>query len=256
MLFKGIEVAPVYTKTGEVTKYVVSKDGRVFNTISGLELKRKIDTKGYYKVTISHGKLVKDERVHVLVAKAFVKNPNPEKFHIVNHLDGNKLNPVYTNLEWTDHHGNMKHAVDHNLINPARGEKSGRAILTDKQVHEICSLMEKGDMTQREISKLYNVPEYIIHEIKLGHNWKHISRFYMIENCKVTAQPLTKSVVIAICEEIMKNEKTIAEIADQFQVKYGRVLEILNGRNFKDITSKYDFSAYKMRRVMHKTVRG
>ena len=78
----------------------------------------------------------------------------------------------------------------------------------------------------------------------------------MIENCKVAAQPLTRSEVIAICEEITKNEKTISEIADQFQVKYGRVLEILNRRNFKDITNKYDFSAYKMRRAMHKTVRG
>jgi hypothetical protein len=46
--------------------------------------------------------------VHILVAKAFVPNPNnlPE----VNHVDGNKLDPYHKNLEWTTRQGNEEHA--------------------------------------------------------------------------------------------------------------------------------------------------
>ena len=39
-------------------------------------------------------------RVHRLVAKAFISNPN--NLPIINHKDENPLNNVYTNLEWCD----------------------------------------------------------------------------------------------------------------------------------------------------------
>lgn len=53
--------------------------------------------------------------VHKLVALTWVKNPDPVKFNIVNHLDGNPLNNHYTNLEWTDTAGNNLHAVNNGL---------------------------------------------------------------------------------------------------------------------------------------------
>ncbi len=243
MVFDGLEVAPVYYR-GLKTKYVVSKDGRVFNAVYDREIKRKIDTKGYYKVSISLGSYVKDARVHVLVAQAFVPNPDPERFRIVNHLDGNKLNPVYTNLEWTDHSGNVRHALRTGLTPIIKGEDRVNAQLTNEQVHRICQIMEDGTSTQREIARMFNVEEYIIHEIKLGHNWKWISCNYNIENCKVDNRPLNKETVINICKDLEANELNVHEIADKYNIKYGRVLEILNGRNFKKITSKFDFSNF------------
>lgn len=56
------------------------------------------------------------KRVHILVATYFVDNPNPQKYKIVNHKDGNKSNNIYTNLEWCDTSYNTKHAYDNNLI--------------------------------------------------------------------------------------------------------------------------------------------
>lgn len=47
--------------------------------------------------------------VNRLVALYFVKNLN-KKFNIVNHIDENKLNNYYKNLEWTDIKGNTNHS--------------------------------------------------------------------------------------------------------------------------------------------------
>ena len=67
---------------------------------------------GYNVAALTHTtNKVLSLRVHRLVAYLFVPNPNPEKFDIVNHLDKNRTNNHYKNLEWTDISGNTRHAI-------------------------------------------------------------------------------------------------------------------------------------------------
>ena len=232
---------------GEETKYSINPYGVILNTFTNRKLKWKVDSKGYYVVTLSHNGIPHDKRVHVLVATAFVKNLDPLKFTIVNHLNGNKQDPSYTNLEWTNYSGNVKHAIATGLLKPAYGERSGRARLTNSQVHEICKIMEEGTMTQREIAKKYNVDESVIHEIRLGNNWRHISHRYNINNCKLAVSTINESTVRSICSEIEKDNLTIKEIASKCDVSYVIVLGILDGRNYKSISSEYDLSHYTHR---------
>ena len=43
-----------------------------------------------------------DKSIHRLVAEAFVKNPRPDIFDIVDHINCDKSNNHYTNLRWVD----------------------------------------------------------------------------------------------------------------------------------------------------------
>ncbi|MCC0783514.1 HNH endonuclease [Clostridioides sp. ES-S-0108-01] len=58
------------------------------------------------------------------VAQYYVDNLNPREFDIVNHIDGNKLNDNYTNLEWCNISINTQHAYDTGLIKDRGGWKN------------------------------------------------------------------------------------------------------------------------------------
>lgn len=57
-----------------------------------------LDTKGYVMVTLKKDGKTSRYRIHRLVAKAFI--PNPNNLPQVNHKDENKENNCMSNLEW------------------------------------------------------------------------------------------------------------------------------------------------------------
>ena len=54
----------------------------------------------YTNVRFSDGKM-RQRRVHVLLVKAFLFNPDPKNLKIVGHKDNNKHNNNLSNLYWT-----------------------------------------------------------------------------------------------------------------------------------------------------------
>ena len=88
--------------------YQISTWGRVFNSESGKFLIPEVHDKGYLRVDLydKYGKR-QHAKVHRLVADAFV--PNVFNKPQVNHIDGNKQNNSFTNLEWvTDEENKAK----------------------------------------------------------------------------------------------------------------------------------------------------
>lgn len=89
---KGYEMVKDY--------YMICSDGRCINADRLSYLKIKISGKSrypYYGLMMNNGKK-KNINIHVLLAKAFIKNPN--NLPVVRHLDDNKLNWNLSNLAW------------------------------------------------------------------------------------------------------------------------------------------------------------
>ena len=110
--------------------YQVSNQGRIWSVRKQRYLSQNRKTgsnEGYMEVVLiaKNGKK-KYERVHRLVALAFLDNPN--SFPVVNHLNGIKDDNRVENLEWTTVRGNTKHAVDNDL----GGFKQHLKEMTDK----------------------------------------------------------------------------------------------------------------------------
>jgi len=85
--------------------YDVGSFGRIRNKKTGRILKAS-NKGGYYSVGLSNKK-INTYQVHILVAKAFI--PNPENKYTVNHKDKNGLNNNVNNLEWMTISENNKH---------------------------------------------------------------------------------------------------------------------------------------------------
>lgn len=77
-------------------------------TKPGRILKQGNNGHGYYNVSLhKEGVIAKHVYVHILVAKAFLENPNHYKE--VNHKDFNKANNAVENLEWVSREQNHAH---------------------------------------------------------------------------------------------------------------------------------------------------
>lgn len=98
--------------------YQISNMGKVkslsrkMNKYTTRLLKLTKDKKGYTICSL-YNKGLKTHKVHRLVAKAFI--PNPNNYPMINHIDGNKQNNNLNNLEWCDNSYNQLHAIRNGL---------------------------------------------------------------------------------------------------------------------------------------------
>lgn len=82
--------------------YMINNKGVVIriyhNNTKWKEVKSNIDNKGYCVVVLRKNNKSFYIKVHRLVGKLFV--PNPNNYNIINHIDEDKTNNICTNLEW------------------------------------------------------------------------------------------------------------------------------------------------------------
>ncbi len=88
-------------------KVQVSECGSVRNAVSMREYTQFVSWCGYPRVHIHFGDTDRSIAVHRLVAEAFL--PNPNNLEQVNHIDGDKTNNFFGNLEWCSPSQNARH---------------------------------------------------------------------------------------------------------------------------------------------------
>ena len=161
--------------------YAINKYGAILNIKRNRILYPHSDKNGYLHLMLctndvlpngSHKRV--DFRVASLVAKMYIGlPPDNMKDPTVDHIDNNKKNNFYLNLRWLERGENSSFRN-----NTGKGESNHEAKLTELQVHDICSLLEKGNLSLQEIATLHGVHKSTISNIKRGANWKHISKEY------------------------------------------------------------------------------
>jgi hypothetical protein len=147
--------------------YMISNLGNLKSKITDKILKQQVNN-NYLAVSFGNTKTKKKTyRVHRLVAKYFI--PNPNNLGVVNHIDGNKKNNRWDNLEWNTQTQNVYHAVDNGLWNSQKGSKSGKSKLTEEQVIEIKKRLFNENYSV--IAKDYKVSSTTIYSIWKGISW-------------------------------------------------------------------------------------
>ena len=114
----------------KIVKYNYS--GRIVKkerTTKSKRMKPYQDKYGYLEIQLNNGSHTRHCKIHHLVYLVFIKNIvniddikigydfNSKTFVQINHIDGNKQNNHYTNLELISLQDNIKHAVEHKLHN-------------------------------------------------------------------------------------------------------------------------------------------
>lgn len=122
---------------------------------------------GYLFIGLRNGSGKKFFHIHRLVAECFVENKYNKKY--VNHIDGNKKNNTFENLEWCTAKENSFHARSIGLTNDY-GTKSKNSKLTKEQVSEIRNILSqitKEKKSDSFIASKYNVCAETIRRIRL-----------------------------------------------------------------------------------------
>jgi len=175
-IFVKKNMGEIWKKHEDFDDYEFSNHGRFRKADSKIILKNTVDDKstktkkgGYIITFIKNTKLGvrKRVRIHRIVAKLFVHNPNPLENTVVNHIDGNKTNNHYSNLEWTTVLVNNKHAIENKLSSIIQK-------LTEDNVKEMRELFLNNFYSIKELSIKYCVYPSTIRQAIKYETWKYV----------------------------------------------------------------------------------
>ena len=152
-------------------KYSIDVYGNVYNDKNKL-LTHTPDKRGYSTVSLIDNYGIRRTKViHRLVAKLFI--PNYDNKPQVNHLDGNKINNDWNNLEWVTNLENSKHARENGLM--------PHNLLSEQDAHLICNLLNKVKHQQKSnLLLIFHILLFIkLDVVKIGHIFLKIIIFHL-----------------------------------------------------------------------------
>ena len=175
------------------TGYGCDLDGTTYSTKG----KRKVilHHTGYQVITMYVNKKAKQLRVHRFIYECVTGKSIPKNM-VINHIDGDKTNNSFNNLELVTHSENTRHALQTGLMKPCVGEMNGNASIDAETVRSIIRDCTRG-LSNKEIGIKCNLDPKHISLIRQKKRWKFIFdeqefQTYVIQNSSKTQKLSTK----------------------------------------------------------------
>jgi hypothetical protein len=144
-----------YSTIPEFPAYEISTDGHVRRKDSHRTVKAHKAKNGYYYLQLfTGGGKFKTKKIHILLLETF-EGPRPSPKHVAHHIDEDKDNNTYFNLEWKL---GTKHLQDHNRH---------RRKLNSREIKEI----RESNASLTSLAERYNVDRKTIWSIKKGNHY-------------------------------------------------------------------------------------
>lgn len=243
-------------------RYFISQKGDVYDSLNERFITLAKDKDGYFLCKLNN----KTYRINRLVAWEYCFK-NRDLSLVVDHVDGNKQNNWYWNLEWVTVKENTRRAELLGLRN-VRGENSSTNIYSEQFVHDICNLLIKGktnieifksitgkdraDLSIAKDKSLY----MLIYRLRNKEIWPDVTSQYP-DFPKLKSDKLFKPIdgnnrfsesnIHEICK-MLKDGKSVIDIAERFGCYKGdddyrritdQIRAIKNGRNWTYISKQY-----------------
>lgn len=135
-------------------------------------MKKNLAGNGYFYVQLRRNGKSYSKKISRAVCDAFIIDTKGKL--IVNHIDGNKQNDYYQNLEWCSQGDNLRHAYRTGLKHPVRGEDSPNSKLTNDKVRSLREWVRDGHGI-RETARKFLVSHTTVRKILSGSKWKHVA---------------------------------------------------------------------------------
>ena len=229
----NLDKAKTIYQTNNGFSYYVTKFGEVWNAEKMTKIKGCIDGNGYIA---SHLGSVLTVKIHRLVAQHFVRVPKylsdqglNEESLVVNHLDGNKLNNRWDNLEWTTIRGNIEHASINGLLHTT----------IDKHVLErIWQYLQEG-YSDTYICRETGISVYTVNQIRRGKSPRYRTDKYTWPKRGVDVRKKELRDKLAIkCVKLFNEGMSYQAIADKLGFNSTKPVETLIGTVRDLITRK------------------
>ena len=235
------EWKPIIYRNIRHNTYEVSNFGNIRRIDNRKYMNKNVRGNGYkyVRLCLTQSGTSKIFAVHRLVAWHFCKGHSKTN-NVVNHLDGNKLNNYYKNLEWCTQQKNAQHAFDIGLQKIKYGDNTNRHFISSETAEFICQkLIEYGGSIKPILDELKAQNIYctfgIIESIKQKETWTDISNKYFDKD---EFKNQKENEIKLICETIIKyngnKEKILAELSP--------VIPYISSRYISDIIEKNLYS--------------
>lgn len=164
--YEGLHLISDHGRIKSLPKLIEYSNGRIYHYEEKI-LKLNFSN-GYRTISLVKGKQKVTHMSHILVGLHFV--PNPENKPFVNHIDGNRSNNYYLNLEWSTNSENQLHAYNILGRKAVKGEQNRISRLKEADIPAIRTLRKDG-MLIREIAPIFGVSCETIRKVLTGKNW-------------------------------------------------------------------------------------